>query len=203
MKPLYIYTLAFLLPFLSLSLKAQDFSGKISKAATSYQSGDLEDARFNLQQAMADIDAEIGKEILVLLPSSLGSMTSKTEEDNYSGNSLGFAGLYVHRMYEDQNKNEANIDIITDSPLISGINAILSLPSMMIQGDDDQKVIKLENYKALMQKSKDESGVISYSIQLPFGQSLLTLNCNGSFQESEVLSLANSIPVSKIMEVVE
>ncbi len=203
MKTIYL-PLIFLFSLTAIALQAQDFSDKISTATASYQSGNLEDARFNLQQALADIDAEIGKEILSLLPSSLGEMASKPEEDDYSGSNLGFAGLYVHRIYGNQEQDHASLEIITDSPLLTGINAILSLPTFMNKGDENQKVIKVENYKALMQKTEDTStGATSYTVQLPFGQSLLTLSCNGSFEESQVLALTNTIPFSQILDVVE
>src|SRR5690349_6759859 len=97
---------------------AQDFNKSIASAKTAYNSGNLEDARFNLENALREVDIAIGKEVMKLLPTTMGTLPYNTKDDNVSGMSASFAGLYVHRTYgTDPNKN-ANIDIVSDSPMM-------------------------------------------------------------------------------------
>jgi hypothetical protein len=114
---------------------------------------------------------------------------------------MGFAGLYVNRSYTGENKN-ASIEIVGDSPMMAGINALLSMPAFM-SSDPNQKRIKVSNYKALLTKSADDQGVTSYEIQLPFSSSLLTFRCTGVQNENEVVGMINTLPVDKIAKLAD
>jgi hypothetical protein len=114
---------------------------------------------------------------------------------------MGFAGLFVDRNYGQGEKN-AGIDIIGDSPLMAGLTAILALPAIMTQGDQDQKRIKVDGYKSLLQKETSSEGLVSYNVQIPANSTLITLNVSG-YSENEVISMANLIPVSQIVKLAQ
>src|ERR1700692_4947627 len=78
--------------------RAQDFNKAMATAKASYSAGKLEDAHFALQQAMQEVDLTVGREVLKLLPSKLGTMTSVAKVDNVSSN-VGFVGATIHRAY--------------------------------------------------------------------------------------------------------
>jgi hypothetical protein len=65
--------------------------------------------------------------------------------------------------------------------------------------DSNQKRIKVGTYKALLQINDAEDGTKYYDVQVPFGSSLLTFHCDG-YSESDVVTMANTIPVAKIDE---
>jgi hypothetical protein len=180
---------------------SQDVQANLDKASSSYQSGDLESARFALQEALNYINQAIGQEVLGLLPASIGGMEKTADGDNVTGTGVGFAGLFVNREYAGGNKN-ASIEIVGDSPMMAGINALLSMPAFL-SSDPNQKRIKIGTYKALQTKSTDDQGVVTYDIQLPFTSSLLTFRCTGVQNETEVAGMANSIPVDKIAKLAE
>ncbi len=195
MKKIYI---AILCLAGAIQLQAQDFSSTIADAKSSYKAGNLEEARFALQQSLAEVDKEIGKEILKLLPTSLAGLSYVADDDNVSGASSAFGGLFVHRFYGDTTKS-VNIDLMDNSPMLAGINALLAMPMIMNSGDGSQKVIKVSGYKALLQRQDSGEGTITgYTIQIPFNQSLFTVNFDGAFTESEATSAASSLPVSDV-----
>ncbi len=181
--------------------QAQDVSGKLSDAKSSYKSGDLENARFALQEALNEVNQTIGNEILSLLPKSMGSMSVVTESDNVTGTNLGFAGLYVNRDYVN-GENTSTFEIVSDSPLLSGISTLLTM-SVFMAADPNQKRIKVDGYKALLTRDENENGIVSYSMQLPFGSSLLTFESKGISSEEEIMGMINSIPVSDIVRLAE
>ena len=180
---------------------SQDISASLSDAKSSYSSGSLDDARFALEQALQQIDQAIGKEILKILPTNLSGMEFLEQEDNVVGTNLGFAGLFVDRNYGQGGKS-ASIDIIGDSPLMAGLNAMLALPAIMTQGDGDQKRIKVDGYKSLLQKETSSEGAVSYTVQIPANSTLISLNVNG-YTENEVISMANNIPVAQIVKLAQ
>lgn len=183
---------------------AQEFDKSLASAKAAYSSGNLEDARFNLESALREVDVAIGKEVMKVLPTTLGTLAYNAKEDNVTGMSASFAGLYVHRTYGTAQDKNAYIDIVSDSPMMAGISAILSMPMIMNSGDNNQKVIKVQGYKTLLTKQADENGqVTGYDVQTPFGNSMLTLHYSGNITEAEITKLANSIPIEKIVSVAQ
>ena len=192
-----VFTLVAFLVFAESS--AQDFNKYLATARTSYTAGNLNDARFAMQQMLQELDVLTGKEALKLLPVKLGALTSNAANDNVTGNS-GFAGIMIQRDYGTGDKT-AEIQIIGNSPLMASINAILSLPFGNSNGN--QRTIRLDGYKALLQKHTDsENSKVSYEIQVPLNSSLLTLKANG-LSEEEVQKLAAGIPISQLASLIQ
>lgn len=182
---------------LSLSAGAQEFDKNMASAKSAYASGNLENARFAMEQMLRDLDAAIGKEILKMMPAKMGIMNVNTSDDNVTGGAGIAAGLFVHRSYGTGAKT-CNVEIINNSPLISGVNTLLSLP--MLTGDPNQKQVKVQGYKSLLRKEIDsETGKTNYELQTPFNNTLLTIRATDA-NEAEILSFANTIPLARIAE---
>lgn len=177
---------------------AQEFDKNLASAKSAYASGKLEDARFAMEQMLRDLDAAIGKEILKMMPAKMGTLSANATEDNVTGGAGVAAGLFVHRTYGTGAKT-ANVDIINNSPMIAGLNSLLSLP-MMTGSDPNQKQVKVQGYKSLLRKEVDsETGKTNYELQTPFNNTLLTLKVYDT-NEAEILGFANTIPLAKIAE---
>lgn len=177
---------------------AQDFTKNVSTARSAYAAGKLQDSRFAMEQMLRDLDIEIGKEILKLLPTKVGTRNANTASDNVNGTS-GFTGLFVERHY-GTDPNNASIEIINNSPLINSIGLILAAPMMH---DQNQKVIKIQGYKALLTKNQNtETGKTGYELQIPMNNTLITLRITET-TETEITAAANTIPLAKIAEKAE
>src|SRR5690349_12241704 len=99
----------YLIIFISTAAYSQDFDKNLASAKSAYGSGDLENARFAMEQMLRDLDIQIGKEILKMLPTQVGSLKSDEKRDNLTGGA-GYGGLYVQRYYGADPKN-GNIEI--------------------------------------------------------------------------------------------
>ncbi|MEQ8685888.1 MAG: hypothetical protein RIE86_11370 [Imperialibacter sp.] len=193
-----IYILALIVTVFGLTASAQnDFTASTATAKSEYKAGNLEEARFALQQSLAEVDKEIGREILGILPKSIAGFSFVEANDNVSGNSSSFGGLFVHRDYGDTTKSVA-IDLMDNSPMLAGINSLLAMPMIMNSSDGSQKVVKVSGYKALLQRKDATQAVGGYTLQIPFNQSLFTVDFDGAFTESEVTSAANAMPISEV-----
>ncbi|MCD9016821.1 hypothetical protein [Parachryseolinea silvisoli] len=197
MKKLTILIVA-LLPLVAY---AQDFNKDLASARTAYSGGKLEDARFAMQQMLNDIDVLVGKEIIKILPTKMDALASNAKEDQVTANT-GIAGAQVQRTYGTGPKN-ATVDIMSNSPLIGSVNAILSIPFVGNSSDGTQKVVKVQGYKGILQKSTDtETNKENFTLQVPLNSALLTFTVNES-NEADVLRLANTIPVTQIAKMVQ
>lgn len=180
-------------------IQAQEVTASLDEALSSYKSDNLEDARFALQGALREINQAIGKEILAILPDEMNGMSKVEAGDDVTGINTGFAGLFISRAYTAEDR-DASIEIVSDSPLLAGINTILAMPGFMTS-DENQKRIKIEGYKALLTRNTDNEGVVSYDLQMPFSGSLLTFQCTGIEDENEVIGMVNRIPVDEIVTI--
>ena len=195
-----ILSLAFVLCSLLTSF-AQDFQANLSTARSSYGSGNLEDARFAMQQMLNDIDVLVGKELLKALPAKFDALAANTANDNVTANT-GLAGVLVHRDFGSGEKT-ANLEVMSNSPLIASINAILSIPFIGNSGDGSQKVIKVQGYKSVLQRTIDsETNKTSYSLQIPLNSTLITIN-GEDCSEAEITRWANLLPMSQIAKLVQ
>lgn len=180
---------------------SQDFDKNIASARSAYSSGNLEDARFAMQQMLNDLDMAIGQEVIKMLPLKMGTASANTTNDNVTANT-GLAGVIVHREYGSAEKMYT-LDLMSNSPLVASINAILSIPFIGNSGDGSQKVIKIDGYKGMLQKSMDEeTKKTEYTLQIPIGSTLLTFVAPDS-TEDQVISMANTIPLSQITKMVQ
>ena len=188
---------------LMTSINAQDFDKNLATAKSSYGSGDLENARFAMEQMMRDLDIAIGKEILKMLPTKVGTLNVNQKDDNVTGGGGTMTGLFVHRSFGTEPKSAA-IEIINNSPMINSIQSILTMP--MIGGmmrDENQKVVKVQGYKSLLQKNVNtETNKTDYELQIPFNNTLLTVKMDDT-NEAEITGVANSIPIPKIAQIAQ
>jgi hypothetical protein len=200
MKSLMLFLLGLVL---SGQLLAQDFTKLLTTARSSYSSGKLDDARFAMQQLLNELDILTGKEILALLPQKMDNLAFNPTNDNVSGTS-GFMGVLIHREYgkgtTGSDENKASVEIITNSPMVSALNSMLSLPFM--NNNPDQKVIKINGYKAMIQKVSGSNDRTDYEMQLPLNSTLITLKAPGLSQD-KVIALANSLPIAEIAKRVQ
>lgn len=174
---------------------AQSFNSNIQNARQAYSSGNLENSRFAMQQMLQELDIISGKETLKILPATLVNLNAKTADDQVNSGS-GFAGAVIHRVYQAGDAT-ATMEIISNSPLIASVNAILSIPFIGTGSNGDRKVIKIDGYKALIQKESG-SEKPGYDIQIPLGSTLITMKTEN--YTDDIVKLATSIPVALIAQ---
>ncbi|MFZ5970129.1 MAG: hypothetical protein ACOYXA_00930 [Bacteroidota bacterium] len=197
-KILYFFAL------ISFTAGAQDFDKNLAAARSSYAAGDLENARFATEQLLRDLDIAIGREILKLLPTQIGTLAANEKEDNLTGGAGYAGGLYVQRTYGTVETRHANIDIINNSPLINSIQSIFAMPVLGgMMRDENQKQIKVQGYKSLLTRNvNSNTGKTNYELQIPMNNTLLTLRIDDT-TETEITQVANSIPLSKIAQMAQ
>lgn len=186
--------------FTGIVTNAQDFKTDIATAKTEYTKGNLGDAHYALEQALQEVDIAIGKEILKALPQKMGDMAYNAKDDNVYAN-VGFVGSTIHRSYGTTRK--ADLEIIGNSPLIGTINAFLNTPLLGgMMSDGTTKMVKVQGYKAQLQKEANSDGTNNYTINLPLGSSLITFKVDNT-TDTEILNFANTLPLEQIAKLLE
>lgn len=200
MKNLIItFTLLF---SVSLCMAQQDFPKQIADARTAYTAHKLEDTHFALQQALAELDIIIGTEVLKLLPQKMDSANVNPKDDHVASNQ-GFIGSTIHRSYGTAMQTKAELEIINNSPLYATINTFLNTP--MLGGlvrDENTKVVKVQGYKARLEKQDAGTALPTYVLQMPFHNALVSFTVRNS-SEAEILAMLNTIPFEPIAKLIQ
>lgn len=195
-----IYLTLFFLGFTFLAVAQNEAATHLAEAKTNYASRDLDGTRFALQQSLNELYVLIGKKILAELPTTIGDAKALSEGDQYNGMALGYSSIYIDRTYQsDDKKKNINLSLINDSPMLGALNMFLSNPMLnMMSG---KKMIKIDGYKCALEAS--ESTPVTYTLYVPFSQSLLTLTFDGYDNENQVTTLAKQVPIGKIIALAE
>lgn len=180
---------------------AQNFTTDIATAKTAYASNKLEDAHFALQQAMQEIDIIIGKQVIKLLPAKMDKYAAKTSDDNVISN-VGFMGSTIHRSWGDS--ANADLDIIGNSPLIATLNTFLNTPLIggIMSKNGNNKIIKVQGYKAQLTRDDNSNTAQNYTIQIPLGSSLVTFKANNT-TDTQIMAMANTLPLADIARLIQ
>jgi hypothetical protein len=199
MKKIIVFSITMF--FVSIVSAQTDFKSDVASARSAYTAGKLEDAHFSLQQALGELDIIIGKEVLKILPTQLESLNSNSKDDNVTA-TAGFIGAMIHRSYGDTTK-KAEIEIISNSPLLGTLNAFLNMPLMGgMMRDENTKILKVQGYKSRLERTDAGNGKYNYKLDIPFTDALLTLNVDKS-DEAEITNMANKIPLQDIAKLIQ
>jgi hypothetical protein len=84
--------------------------------------------------------------------------------------------------------------------MINSLNALLAMPFVMNSADGNQKVVKVQGYKSILNKSEDaESGKVNYELQIPLENTLVSFRVDDT-KEADILKMASAIPLGKIAQ---
>lgn len=203
MKKMVLFLLA---PMFSLPLTGQSQAEAFIKEAQDYLAKkEYKQAQLSLQDAINDINALLAKQVAESLPDEINGLKAEGESE-VSGGGIGMigGGMQISKRYRNEAKqeNEAEVQIIANSPLLNALSMYISNPSMM---GPDYKSVRVGTNRAILKteiQESDENGTVkkirSTEIQIPLGQTLITLRAGGFATEQEELAFATKLDLEKI-----
>jgi hypothetical protein len=174
-----------------------DVPQNLADADAAYKKNSYGEARYAVQQAMLGVELEIGNKILKSLPETISGLPKEAESDQVTSTGHGWAGLTIHREYNDQKDKQLGVTVANNSVWMSSVNAYLSNGGYAQQtnGEQNWKQTKVKGYKAIIEYS-DGSG---YKLSVPLGQSSLILFEGVNFaNEQEMMKAAEAVDIDGI-----
>jgi hypothetical protein len=172
--------------------EAQDFIAK----------KEYKQAQLSLQDAISEINMMLAKQVAESLPAEINGLKAEGEgEIGGAGMGMMGGGIQIIKRYRNDAKpeNDAEVQIIVNSPMISAMNMYLTNPSMAGAG---YKSVRVGTTRAILktdlQDSDNGAKARSTEVQIPLGQTLITINANGFTNEQDELSFANKLDLEKI-----
>lgn len=174
-----------------------DVNQNLSDAEAAYKKSSYGEARYSVQQAMLGVELEIGNKILKSLPETVSGLKKQEDADQVTSTGYGWAGLTIHREYNDTKEKEIRVTIANNSAWMAGVNAYLTNGGYAQQtnGQQNWKQIKVKGYRAIIE-FEQSSG---YKISLPLGQSSLIVYEGVNFaNETDMIKAAEALDIDGI-----
>jgi hypothetical protein len=206
------FVLVMVLCLAGFRISAQSQAETFIKEAQQYLAQkNYKQATLSLQDAINDINTLIAGQIGEALPAEINGLKATGDaEINSAAMGMMGGGLQVGKTYQHPTKkeNEAEVQILANSPMLASINMFMSNPAMMGEGYKSVRVgTKRAILKSEMEDYYDDNGsskkIRSSELQIPLNQTLITINLKGFATEAEELAFANKLDIDKLTPLLE
>jgi len=162
-------------------------------------------AQLSLQDAINDINMMLAKQVAESLPAEINGLKAEGEGE-VSGTGMGMigGGMQIIKRYHNESKpeNEAEVQIIANSPMLTTLNMYLTNPTMLGPG---YKSVRVGSTRAVaktdLQDAEDGAKTRSTEIQIPLNQTMVTIRATSFATEQEELAFAIKLDLEKIRTV--
>jgi hypothetical protein len=181
----------------------------IKEAKDFYTQKNYKQAQMSLQDAINELNTLMAAQLVTVLPDEINGL--KADVDGTSTTNLGpmGGGTQITKTYKHPDRPEvkAEIQIISNSPMISAMSMAFSNPSMMGEG---AKTVRVGSMRAILinemtdyyMSDEQVKKIRSTQIQLPLNQTLVMIRTNGLATEQEELAFAAKLDYAKIKMVI-
>lgn len=158
-------------------------------------------AILSLQDAINDINLLLAKQVAESLPAEINGLKADGENEvSTAGMGMIGGGMQITKRYRNEAKegNDAEVQIMANSPLLSTLSMYISNPGMLGQ---EYKSVRVGATRAILKSETGDDGTTktrSTEIQIPLGQTLIMVRANGFATEQEELAFANKLDLEKI-----
>lgn len=163
-------------------------------------------AQLSLQDAINDLNNMIAMQIGEALPTEINGLKSDGDAEINAG-AMGMmgGGMSIVQNYSNPSKkeNEAEVQILANSPMLASINMFMSNPAML---GDGYKSVRVGTRRAILKSEMDDyydnngasKKIRSTELQIPLSQTLITINLKGFATEQEELAFAAKLDIDKL-----
>lgn len=200
MKKIALFSLAVLFTF---QVRAQGQAEVFLKEAQDFlKKKEYKQAILSLQDAINDINLTLAKSVADSLPAEINGLKADGEaEVSNAGMGMIGGGMQIIKRYRNETKpeNDAEVQIMANSPMLATLNMYLTNPSMLGPG---YKSVRIGTIRAIAKTDVQGDGngnkSRSTEIQVPMGQTLINIRTNGFATEQEEITFANKLQLEKI-----
>ncbi len=193
--------------FVSAAAFAQNQAENFIKEAQGYLAEkNYQMAQLSLQDAIREINTMMGGQVGQALPDEINGLVSDGEETNTAGMGAMGGGTQIMKTYRHPTKkeNDAEVQILANSPMLTAMNMYLQNPSMM---GSEYKSIRIGTRRGILKSEMEDyygndggakKQIRRTEIQIPLSQTLITINARGFASEAEELAFVTKLDIEKL-----
>lgn len=203
MKNIVLFSLVVLIGFRATGQNQAD--PFIKEAQEFLAKKEYKQAQLSLQDALNAVNILIAQQVSESLPAEINGLKADGPGDvNTAAMGLIGGGMQISKKYRNETKveNEAEVQIIANSPTLSAMSMYLTNPSIL---GPDYKSVRVGTNRAILKSQMDDysSGgadkkIRSSEIQIPLGQTLITITARGFATEQDELAFATKLNLEKL-----
>ena len=174
-----------------------DVNQNLADAEAAYKKSSYGEARYAVQQAMLGVELQIGNNILKSLPETVSGLKKEADADQVTSTGYGWAGLTIHREYNDTKEKEVRVTIANNAAWMAGVNAYLANGGYAQQtnGQQNWKQTKVKGYRAIIEYDEGSG----YKLSVPLGQSsLIVYEGVNIASEGDMIKAAETLDIDGI-----
>lgn len=176
-----------------------DVAQQLNDIDKAYNTGNFNDARFAIQQALLGVELQLGKQLLQSLPNEISGLPKDTLQDKVISTHWGWDNMNMQRVYVKGDK-QLTITIGNNTAYAGVLDMYFNNGYFQNANTADQKVkqIKIKNNRGII-KYDDREG---YTLLIKLGQTGL-VTCQGiNFSnEQEITEAINTIDIDNIKKI--
>ncbi|HEY3386329.1 MAG TPA: hypothetical protein VGK46_07460 [Saprospiraceae bacterium] len=206
MKSILLFFIFFISGTLAFSQSQAD--AFIKEAQQFLAEKKYKEAQLSLQDAINDINAILATQVAAGMPTEINGLKADGDgEINTAGMGMIGGGLQITKQYVHPAKkeNEADVSIMSNSPMLASINMFMSNPAMLGEG---YKSVRVGSRRAIlktqMEDYYDDNGaskkIRASELQIPLSQTLISINFKGFATEAEELAFATKLDIDKLSD---
>lgn len=177
---------------LSVCVQADPVTDQIDKAKALYQEGKFSQALQELQFAAAQVGDRIAEIYIESLPAPLAGWKADEPESQTAAMALVGGGISVKRRYYQDDGPSVEVEMVSDSPMLSAALIWVSNPALMSGG----RAILVKGEKGAEEwNESDRSGKITFVID---SRLLLTVSGNSLTSKAPLSAYAEGIDFAKL-----
>ncbi len=176
-----------------------EIAQQISRGLELYRQGKLTQAISELEFALAQMKQKKAGLLGGIFPPAPTGWKVEKPEGGAMGTILGGGVRASCRYIQQGGDGEASIDVLTDSPFIVTLGAMLSNP-LMLQGAGAGKLVRVKGFKGLLKAEAPKHAELQL---LAYGKVLINITVDGVAKAKEMaLGLAEGINYAKLKKLV-
>jgi hypothetical protein len=204
MKSIFLMLLVSLVGY---GIQAQSQAETYIKEAQTYLAQkDYKQAQLSLQDAINDLNNLVAGQIADALPNEINGLRSTGNQDvNTSALGMMGGGFQISKRYQHDTKkeNDADVQILANSPMLSTVMMYMNNPAMLGQG---YKSIRIGTRRAVLKSEMQDyygdgggsKQIRSSEIQIPLTQTLITANLRGFASEADELAFVGKLDIENL-----
>lgn len=173
--------------------QADDVTDTVDDAMVSYKNGDFTKAAEDLSFALDLLKQKKGESLKVFLPEPLAGWTAEEAKSQTVGTAMFGGGTTLSRKYLKGNSS-ISIEIITDSPMMQSVSAMLTNP--MFASSNDTEMIRINREKGILKfRKEDKSGELTF---LAGNKFMIMVKGQDGIERDDLLNYAKAIDIDKL-----
>ncbi len=151
-------------------LHADEITDQIEMARQAYESGELRQAKDELQYAIAQIQERLDNQYVQLMPEPLPGWVGDPAQSQTAGMAMMGGGTQLSRTYRNNATGElVELSLVADSPFLQAMSMMLSNP-MMMRSEPGTKLYRLGKHRGMI---KNAPGSDRWEISLMLANRIL------------------------------